>query len=338
MRSLLLLAAGSLVGTLTAQPPPGYYDPAAGLTGEPLRQALRDIIDGHTVLAYSALWTCFETTDDRPDGFVWDIYSDNPGGSPPYLYTFVSDQCGTYDSEGDCYNREHSFPKSWFNDASPMVSDLHHIYPTDGWVNAKRGDLPYGEVGSADYVSDNGTKTGSNIWPGYGGTVCEPRNEFKGDLARTYFYMLTRYMSEASGWSSDMLSSGNFAPWAEALLVQWNSDDPVSSKEVDRNNAVFALQHNRNPYIDHPEWVNSIWGPFASIASNAQPATVWVDNGARVHGITGSCTLTLLEMTGRVVAVRDVREDCDLGTALAPGAYLLRWNMDNGSGVVRFTR
>ncbi len=125
---------------------------------------------------------------------------------------------------------------------------------------------------------------------------------------------------------------------ADALLVQWNSDDPVSSKEVDRNNAVFALQHNRNPYIDHPEWVNSIWGPFASIASNAQPATVWVDNGARVHGITGSCTLTLLEMTGRVVAVRDVREDCDLGTALAPGAYLLRWNMDNGSGVVRFTR
>lgn len=338
MRAYFLVAGSLIMATAAAQPPPGYYDPAAGLTGEALRQALHDIIDGHTVLTYTALWACFESTDDRPDGYVWDIYSDIPGGSPPYLYSFGSDQCGTYDSEGDCYNREHSFPKSWFNDASPMLTDLHHIYPTDGWVNAKRGDLPYGEVGSADYVSDNGTKTGSNVWPGYGGTVCEPRDEFKGDLARTYFYMLTRYAPEASSWNSDMLSGGNFAPWAEALLVQWNAGDPVSTKEVDRNNAVFVLQGNRNPYIDHPEWVASIWGPFASIPTNAAALSVRVDGDGLVRGIDGLCTLQVFDMSGRCLLERTTTNNWSLGLDLAQGNYVLHWRTPEGAGAIRFWR
>ena len=340
MRHLFAPTLLVLASACAAQPPAGYYDPAAGLTGEPLRQALHDIIDNHTVLSYSSLWTAFETSDDRPDGYVWDIYSDIPSGTPPYLYTFGTDQCGTYNSEGDCYNREHSFPKSWFNDASPMLTDLHHIYPTDGWVNTKRGDLPYGEVGSADWTGMNGTKTGLNVWPGYGGTVCEPRDEFKGDLARTYFYMLTRYAPEASAWNCDMLSGGNFAPWAEAMLVQWNADDPISTKETDRNNAVFALQGNRNPYIDHPEWVASIWGPFAGI-HEAEPIapSVSMNNGVlSVRGMNAPCTLDVLDVLGRTLLSTSLRGDSDIPVGLPIGTYLCRWSMGARSGVLRFTR
>ena len=326
--------------TTLAQPPAGYYDPAAGLTGEPLRQALHDIIDNHTVLTYNSLWTAFETSDDRPDGYVWDIYSDIPSGTPPYLYTFGSDQCGTYNSEGDCYNREHSFPKSWFNDASPMLTDLHHIYPTDGWVNTKRGDLPYGEVGSADWTGLNGTKTGMNVWPGYGGTVCEPRDDFKGDLARTYFYMLTRYKPEASTWDCDMLVAGNFAPWAEALLVQWSANDPVSTKETDRNNAVYALQGNRNPYIDHPEWVASIWGPFAGVEEvEASGPSLLMSNGILiVRGITAPCELDVMDALGRVMMTTKLGSDGEVPLDLPSGTYISQWSMGTLSGLFRFVR
>ncbi len=123
--------------------PAGYYDSAAGLTGTALQQALHDIIDNHTSVTYDDLWTHFQNTDKKSDGTVWDMYSDIPSGTPPYTYIFVTNQCGSsgYDSEADCYNREHSFPKSWFggDDQYPMYSDLFHMYPTDGWVNNKRG-------------------------------------------------------------------------------------------------------------------------------------------------------------------------------------------------------
>ena len=140
-RAAALLTLVGPCALAIAQPPPGYYDPAQGLSGPALRSALAGIIDGHTVLSNADLWSAFETTDDRPDGFVWDIYSDVPGGTPPYLYTFGTDQCGTYNSEGDCYNREHTMPQSWFGGSAPMDTDLHHIMPTDGWVNLQRGNL-----------------------------------------------------------------------------------------------------------------------------------------------------------------------------------------------------
>ncbi|MCB0794922.1 MAG: endonuclease [Flavobacteriales bacterium] len=255
----------------SAQIPPGYYDNAAGLSGDDLRTALYNIIKGHTVMSYSSLWSFFPTTDQRPDGFVWDVYSDLPGGVPAYLYAFGTDQCGTYNGEGDCYNREHSFPKSWFNDGQPMESDLHHIYPTDAWVNQKRGNHPFGEVGSPDWVGTNGTKVGMNVFPGYGGTVFEPIDAYKGDLARTYFYMLTRYEPFIQNWSSPMLQFDDLTTWAEAMLLQWHLDDPVSGKEEDRNNAIYGIQNNRNPFIDHPEWAEFIWGPTATIQEMPQP-------------------------------------------------------------------
>ncbi len=128
------------------------------------------------------------------------MYSDNPGGTVPYTYNLTdADQCGNYGGEGDCYNREHSWPKSWSDEDAPMYSDLFHLYPTDGYVNGRRSNYPFGDVGSASWTSMNGSKVGSCSYPGYSGTVFEPIYEYKGDFARSYFYMTVRYYNEDNG-------------------------------------------------------------------------------------------------------------------------------------------
>jgi len=255
-----------------AQIPAGYYDSAIGDTGITMKISLHNIIKGHTVKSYSQLWTEMQTTDKKPNGKVWDMYSDVPGGTPPYEFTFVTDQCGSYANEGDCYNREHSFPKSWFAEAAPMKSDLFHVYPTDGKVNGMRSNYPYGEVSNPTKTSLNGSKVGPNTTAGFSGTVFEPIDEYKGDFARTYFYMATRYYSEDGNWPGSVSSNGaEPKPWALALLYQWHLQDTVSQKEIDRNNAVYGIQHNRNPFIDHPEWVDTIWFYTASTTSQIKP-------------------------------------------------------------------
>ena len=167
---------------------------------------------------------------------------------------------GNYSKEGDCYNREHSFPQSWFNSQSPMQSDLFHVYPTDGYVNGRRASFPYGDVAVATWTSSNGSKLGTSAVNGYTGTVFEPIDEYKGDFARTYFYMVTRYKDIASGFNSDMLTGDNLSTWAIDMLLTWSNDDPVSTKEIDRNNAIYDIQNNRNPYIDDPQYIDLVWG------------------------------------------------------------------------------
>ncbi len=249
--------------TIFSQIPAGYYDDATG-TGDVLRGNLESIIDGHTSQSYTSLWTHFQTTDPdiyyENDGTVLDMYSEEPFGDDPYNYIFVTDQCGNYGGEGDCYNREHSFPGSWFNDASPMYTDMYHLYPTDGYVNGIRSNYPFGETVSPSYTSSNGSKRGVCSYPGYTGIIFEPIDEFKGDFARSYFYMATRYYSLFSGFSSPMLSGDNYTEWAKAMLLDWHDSDPVSQKEIDRNEAVYLIQGNRNPYIDHPEWGCIVFG------------------------------------------------------------------------------
>lgn len=261
-RKILLILVWCLAAAFAAaQAPAGYYDPANGLTGKALQQALHNIIDDHTSISYSGLWTAFQTTDKKSDGTVWDMYTDIPSGTPVYTFTYVTDQCGNYSVEGDCYNREHSFPKSWFNDLTPMYTDLFHLYPTDGKVNGERSNYPFGETNSATYISSNGSKRGSCSVAGYTGIVFEPIDGYKGDFARTYFYMATRYYGEDSGWpGSDMVTGSQPKAWALAMLLAWHRADPVSQKETDRNNAVYAIQGNRNPFIDYPLYVEMIWG------------------------------------------------------------------------------
>jgi endonuclease I len=248
--------------------PPGYYDSAEGLIGEPLRGTLHDIIDGHSSISYTGLWTAFYTTDDKPNGKVWDMYSDVPGGTPPYEYTFGVDQGGTAGSEGSGYNREHSWPSSWYGATSPMYTDVFMVYPTDNEVNNKRGSYPFGEVNAPTWTSLNGSRLGPCSYPGYSGTVFEPIDEYKGDFARSYFYMTTRYFEEDGSWPGSAMTSGAvLLPWAEALLLDWNAADPVSIKEIDRNEAVYAIQYNRNPFIDRPDFVQKVFQPELSPVS-----------------------------------------------------------------------
>jgi len=268
-RFLLLVIGVFVIQSLFATIPDGYYDTAEGKEGYELKTALYNKIKDHTVRSYSNLWTDMQSTDKKANGYVWDMYSDIPGGTPAYDYTFVTDQCGNYGGEGDCYNREHSIPASWFNDASPMYTDLFHLYPTDGYVNGRRSNYPFGEVGTASWTSTNGSKVGTCNYPGYSGTVFEPIDEYKGDFARTYFYMATRYENVIYSWPGSGMLDGSsdqcFEDWALDMLIEWHTNDPVSQKELDRNDAVYLIQGNRNPFIDHEEYVNYIYNPDGSV-------------------------------------------------------------------------
>jgi len=238
--------------------PSGYYDSCEGKTGEALLQALYSKIKGHTTVSYKGLWTLYKTSDTDANGKIWDMYSTK-------RWTYSSEQCGNYKNIGDCYNREHSFPKSWFDDASPMYSDAFHLYPTDGWVNSKRSNLPFGECANAGSLAATALgKVGTSTFSGYTGTVFEPDDQYKGDFARSYFYMAARYCNECSSWpGSAMINNTSypfFTTWATNLLLKWTRQDEVSQKELDRQEAVYAAQHNRNPFIDHPELAEYIWG------------------------------------------------------------------------------
>jgi len=291
---LHLLASLFFVLTVNAysQPPQGYYTSANGKSGTDLQQALHDIIGNHTFVTYNDLWTYFKVTDKKPNSKVWDMYSDIPGGIPPYEFKFDTNQCsGSYNSENDCYNREHSWPKSWFGgEVYPMYSDLYHLYPTDGYVNNKRDNYPYGEVNTATWTSLNGSKLGSSKTPGYSGVVFEPINEYKGDFARSYFYMATRYYKEDTGWpGSEMVVGAQLKPWAVGVLLKWANMDVVSQKEINRNNAIFAIQHNRNPFIDNPDYAIKIWGTNTGVEN--KPVTNVIH--AYPNPVEAKCTITL---------------------------------------------
>ncbi len=257
---MLLLASNTF-----AQPTADYYSGTSGKEEASLKTALFNIIKNPSVTTYSQIWLSFASSDTRSDNIVWDMYSDIPSGNPHYSYTISSDQCttGGNSAEGECYNREHSFPKSWFGNASPMDNDLMHVVPSDGYVNNRRSNYPYGEVGNAYWISTNGSKLGDSNFPGYSSRVFEPIDEYKGDFARIYFYMVTAYEDKLAGWSSPQLSGDTypaFSSWSVDLLMKWSREDEVSEKEIIRNNAVYQIQGNRNPFVDFPNLAEYVWG------------------------------------------------------------------------------
>ncbi|HCR78093.1 MAG TPA: endonuclease I [Chryseobacterium sp.] len=284
MKKHLLMAVFASV-LANAQAPSGYYNSANGLSGASLKTALSTIItNGHLDKGYNGLWTAYKTTDiDKNyenDGSILDIYSEKPVGTDPYKFTPVTNQCGTYSVEGNCYNREHIIPQSFFNEASPMVSDIHFIRATDGKVNGMRSNYPFGKVGTATFTSKNGSKLGNSVSSGFSGTVFEPIDEFKGDVARMVFYFVTRYQSKLSTFTSgNMLGSSAFPglqTWELNVLLAWHNQDPVSQAEINRNNASYTYQGNRNPFIDNPSWVNTIWGQTPDAVAPQTPTNVTV--------------------------------------------------------------
>ena len=323
--TLLTFLLCSLIGW--AQIPAGYYNTATG-TGYALKTQLKKIIDNvndglspeylHIDRGYGSgtntvnngLWTAYGTTDRdmgigyENDNTIVDMYSENPNNasSDPYNFNYNTasgvnaGQCGSYSNEGDCYNREHLVPQAYFDhfQVNPMKNDPNFVIPTDGKVNGTRDNFPFGRVNVASYTSGNGSKLGSNLNSGYSagytGTVFEPIDEFKGDIARCLLYFGTRYedlmddfYSGATVQSKDMFDGSTnkvFSNTFLSILIQWHLQDPVSTKETIRNNAVYAFQSNRNPYIDHPEYVCQIW---PSVCATLSTDTFVLENQISIY-------------------------------------------------------
>jgi endonuclease I len=341
---MFLVSSLWLVSVILSAQPAGYYTNAEGKTGTVLQQELHNIIHNHTVVTYDALWTHFQNTDKKSDGTVWDMYSDKPGLTPAYVFTFVQNQCGNYTKEGDCYNREHSFPKSWFSyyndDPRPMYSDLNHLVPTDGKVNGMRGNYPFGVTTSPTWTSTNGSKVGTSSYMGYTGIIFEPINAYKGDFARIILYMAVRYFGEDAGWAgSDMVTGSQPKSWAINMLLEWNINDPVSQKEKDRNDSVYLIQGNRNPFIDNSDYANQIWGTQSSsdvniseketmkIYPNPAEDMITIEPG---ENISTDILLTITDISGRIV-LRKVYNEIPLKVdlkGLSDGLYLVSAESD----------
>jgi endonuclease I len=283
-----------IAGMASAQAPANtgyYYQKADGKKGAELKTALYEIIRTPSVVDYDSLWHAYQFSDARPMGdslIIWDMYSD----ISRYRIDFPLHKNSVEGISG--FQREHSMPKSWFNpkdrtssgltykDVKPMYSDIVHVIPTDGTVNNKRSNNAYGEITDAskiDWQSANGFSKqskkggcGTPGWAEYMGAdakkarVFEPNDEYKGDLARIYFYMATCYEDTVGTWTSPMFDSlatdgyQPFAQWAFDMLMRWAKQDPVSKKEIDRNEACYQLQGNRNPFVDYPGLEDYIWG------------------------------------------------------------------------------
>lgn len=258
--NIFLLTLLMSVFTTSAEIPAGYYDACVGKKQSALKSQLYAIIKNHDRISYgsSGTWGAFRDTDVRSDGTVWDIYTDDAVDMP---------------SSGSAsgMNIEHTFPKSWWGGSkNDAYCDIMHLMPVNSTVNSRRSNHPYGEVASETW-SNSRSKVGTPK-SGQGGgvsTVFEPDDEYKGDLARTYFYMVTCYQNLT--WQGNgLLTAANgtyptLQSWAIDMLLDWHRNDPVSQKEIDRNEAVYYHQGNRNPFIDYPDMVEYIWGTMQSV-------------------------------------------------------------------------
>ncbi|WP_339888536.1 endonuclease [uncultured Flavobacterium sp.] len=346
------------VTTGFAQIPTGYYNSATG-TGYTLKTNLRNIIANNTnsnsSADYGDLWTLYTNTAFRDNYYennssLLDIYSEKPSGPDSYEYTSTNQQCGNYSGEGSCYNREHLMPQSVFNSNYPMYSDAHFVVPSDGSVNGARGNFPFGVVSSVAYTSTNGSKRGSNLnsgySAGYSGTVFEPINEFKGDVARAMLYFATRYQNEVTSWSYDMFNNTNNQVYTNAflnILITWHNQDPVSAYEIAKNNAVYSFQNNRNPYIDHPEYVCQIWPTqcaalstqdFVSLEGISVYPNPSNDHRINIQSEVALDEIQLINLNGQLIQVIQkpiFNNNTYTLDNLPQGFYLLRLSSENQS-------
>ena len=258
-RMATLLLALTISIPLWAQIPEGYYSTAEGKSKAELKSALHKKIKVGKRLSYgsgdSKTWSGFEKTDRHPDGYVWDMYSTNKRYFP-----------GNGGSVSGM-NIEHSVAKSWWGGSSnDAYKDLYHLNPSDAAANSARSNYPLGVNNGGEYNLGS-IKVGLNTYKSEYNDLCfEPLDEYKGDFARAYLYMFTCY--EDYSWTGtkapSMINENETYPmlksWAKDLLVEWSRKDPVSSKEINRAEAIYKIQENRNPFIDYPELVEYLWG------------------------------------------------------------------------------
>jgi len=240
---------------------------------EELKEQLHTLISEKTTLTYDEIWAAFAVVDKNLVGYPCD--STDPAKIPDIYSSYCwsptaglpsGGECGSDSAtkEGACYNREHTWPNSWFGgNVSDAYTDLFLLYPSDGYVNNHRGNLPLGTVSpnAITYKSTNGcligTCTGTS--PDYEGACFEPPDSLKGDMARTYFYISVAYMNKFECCEEAAVSEWVIRPWEESILRAWHALDPVDESEKARNEAIYSgFQHNRNPFIDYPDLVDSI--------------------------------------------------------------------------------
>ena len=297
---------GSIFSLLADMPRDYYPNSLEGKNGAELKTELHNLLKNHTRLPYGSrdynqiacTWTVFKKSDVRPNGKVWDMYSNNS-------YNFSN---GAGATKG--MNIEHSVPKSWWGDAydetaTPLTRfkydgsyDLHHLTPSDAAANTAKSNYPLGEVDSP--LFDNGvTKVGTGQANGRATNLFEPADEYKGDFARMYLYFVTCYQDYS--WKSSALSmfAQNSYPtlnaYGQSLLLKWHRQDPVSQKEIDRNNAVYSFQGNRNPFIDYPNMVEYIWGDstnyeFSFSGQSTSAPSISISNDIIEFGYIGTET------------------------------------------------
>lgn len=367
---LLLLASSAIF----AQIPNGYYNTATG-TGYALKTQLKTIVTtGHNDQGYGALWTLYTNPALRDnyyenDGTLLDLYSEKPNGADAYNFTGTSQQCGNAGPEGTCYNREHLVAQSFFDDTAtnPMKNDAHHVLPSDSKVNGWRNNFPFGVVdvsagsnpcnsgaSNTPCYSTNGSLKGNNKNSGYSAgfsaTVFEPINEFKGDVARAFFYFVTRYETQMNAFYSNpantsevkaMFDGSNDKAFSNTfleILKQWHILDPVSPKEIAVNNAIYTYQGNRNPYIDHPEYVAIIWGPtlttdtFVENAFNIYPNPSNGDFKIEYDATIGDINVEVYSLVGqKVFEKQNINNNTISVNGLQSGVYLVKINKDSKS-------
>ncbi len=336
-----------------------YYIDAVGKKQYELKTALHKIIRGHTRITYTpGIWQAIEKTDLRADGTVWCIYTTCPfnyGVHPDFLEGYQCGSTGMGFTECFCYSRVHSFPKSFWGGGTlatdTVYTDIFHVYPTSGRANSvMRSDWVYANVGTLipknndPNPTSNGSKFGYSSVSGYTGQAFEIADEYKGDIARTYFYIATRYQHLIPQWHATangtkqnnarfILESNTtavFQSWYIDMLLTWHRQDPVSQKEIDRNNAIYNdIQFNRNPFIDYPDLAEYIWG---NKQQEAWKSTTIINNARKsyfhiypvISGILYFCDLDLDEEVNYYI--RDIS-----GKIVQQGFFLPPYQFDTSN-------
>lgn len=275
MRTRTLFIALCLsVSLLADEIPVGYYDAIQGTQDSVLKSTLSLIVRGGTRYEYGinqyhstnnppewvagdlkayGTWQALPFTDRKAGGVVWDMYSN--------CVRYYPNKLG---DSGCSLNIEHCLPKSWWGGTvNEAYKDLYNLNPSDQRANSQKSNYPPGHVKNADKFDNGSFRIAKANTSGYGYICWEPAPEYRGDFARTYFYMATAY--EYLEWTAypQFISNSTYLMFSDSIqqvLLDWHRADPVSEKELCRADQISSIQGNRNPYIDYPELVEYIWG------------------------------------------------------------------------------